>query len=65
MNKAPPSTLAELVVKDDLSIVTLEPVRQIVPPLELEYSSSRGSHPLTPLLFVQVILYMYPSSPFQ
>ena len=56
MNKAPPSTTAELLVKLDFSIVTFEPVRQIVPPLELERLPSVGSMSLIPLLFTHVML---------
>ena len=65
MNKVPPSTLEELCVNDDSSILTLEPVRHIVPPFEFEYSPSRGSYPLTPLLLIHVMLYMTPLSPSQ
>ena len=56
MNKAPPSTTTELLVKLDFSMVTLEPVRQMVPPLEFDLVLSIGSISLIPLLFSQVIL---------
>ena len=56
INKAPPSTTAELCVKLDLDIVTFEPVRQMVPPLELDLVLSIGSISLIPLLFKQVML---------
>ena len=65
INKAPPSTTVKLFVKLDFSIVTFEPVRQIVPPLELERVPSVGSMSLIPLLFRQVILYKIPLSPCQ
>ena len=64
MNNAPPSTLdvsllssihARQDVKLDLDIVTLEPVRQIVPPRVLEVSPS-GLSILIPLLLVHVML---------
>ena len=65
MNKVPPSDLAELMLNDDSSIVTFEPVRQIVPPFEFEFLPSRGSYPLIPLFFTHVMLYRYPLSPSQ
>ena len=58
-NIAPPSAPAVLFLKVDSESVTLLPVRQIVPPLELE------SPKLIPLLFSHMMLYMVPWLPSQ
>ena len=65
MNRAPPLDLTLLSVKLDLLIVTLEPVRQIEPPLEVEFFPSAGLYPLIPLFPTQDILNIVPLLPSQ
>ena len=58
-NMAPPEYVAEDNVKYDLSTVTLSPMIDIEPPVEVE------SPKLIPLLLVHVTLYIPPRFPFQ